>query len=529
VASQLANQFATLVASLLEAFPTIDFGYGVGKFEDFGGKVVKFVTDELLLSVINDSQTMCFTLLSLSGPGSDYGGISQTSRPAILNQPIVTTAQLDGDEAAFIALLTDALRRIAPDNGGDLPESAIEGLYQMVVGSGFDGNGDGSFNGLNGTQTAGALASQISPDASGDVPAINSLDPTVLSAGTVGGARFRTGSKRLIILATDICTVAPFSGEIPATISSEFSSEPSTEFSCAGGVRYGQAGNALIKAESTIEQSIAPLGAHTVPETVAALVANGIQVMGLAVNGGPQPSGSGPSDNEAVYLSALARLTGAVDGNGDPLVSQINIDDPSGIQAAILNAISQFVDTRVNVEISPQGCDTIEGLTITFDTAVGENISPGETVTFDVSFNVDPEISAGTCEFQFVDGEGNQLTDDVIQVEICQDTEAPSTGLSSGPSVAITSDEPSVAPAIGSISDSPSAAPSPVLANSDVPSQAPSLEGTTSAPTGKSLFLTTSSSLCFAFFHLTLHLRDAIRVHRTDSIGQDATSCYDVL
>jgi hypothetical protein len=39
VASQLANQFVTLVKNLAITFPNVDFGYGVGRFEDFGGTV----------------------------------------------------------------------------------------------------------------------------------------------------------------------------------------------------------------------------------------------------------------------------------------------------------------------------------------------------------------------------------------------------------------------------------------------------------------------------------------------------------
>ncbi|GKY92731.1 hypothetical protein MPSEU_000243100 [Mayamaea pseudoterrestris] len=457
--SQLANQFGALVTQLEAAFPSVDFGYGVAKYEDFGGV------------------------------GTDYGGQFADSRPAILNQPIVTAAELGGSVDALNTLIIDALRRTAPENGGDIPESAIEGLYYVATGAGFDGNGDGTFLGLDGTQIAGANATQTAPDQSGDVPDIGSLDPAILTAGTVGGGLFRSGSKKLLILATDACTVAPFIGEIPATVSSEFSTEPSEDFSCGGGVRYGQVGDALVKADSTIARSIAPLGAHTVPDTVAALVANGIKVMGLSADAGATASGSGPSDSPSVFLSALARLTGAVDANGDALVTQIDVNDATAIQAAILNAISTFVAPPLNVQVSPQGCDTIAGLTLAFDPPTAENVFAGSNVTFDVSFDIDPALASGTCQLQFVDGSGTLLATDAIQLEVCQSSIIPSVS----PSTGSTSVSPTTQVASGAPSVAPSAAPIVGTVAPSIPaSLAPSILGASAAPSGLPSILPTA-------------------------------------
>jgi hypothetical protein len=65
--------------------------------------------------------TYSYRSLPHPGVGIDYGGLFADSRPAILNQPIVTAAQLAGDADALNKLITDALRRTAPENGGDIP------------------------------------------------------------------------------------------------------------------------------------------------------------------------------------------------------------------------------------------------------------------------------------------------------------------------------------------------------------------------------------------------------------------------
>ena len=61
-----------------------------------------------------------------AGVGIDYGGLFADSRPALLNQPIVTAAQVGGDADALNTLIVDALRRTAPENGGDIPGMSIK-------------------------------------------------------------------------------------------------------------------------------------------------------------------------------------------------------------------------------------------------------------------------------------------------------------------------------------------------------------------------------------------------------------------
>ncbi len=128
-APQLASAFPQLIDNLRRSLTNVDLGFGVGRFEDYGG---------------NNNWT------------------ASVDRPFILNQPILP-ASMPGMRDAIV----QALSRTAPGDGGDDPESLIEALYQVATGLGFDGNGDGSMleSGL-----AGMIRTQTNPGPSGDVP-----------------------------------------------------------------------------------------------------------------------------------------------------------------------------------------------------------------------------------------------------------------------------------------------------------------------------------------------------------------------
>src|SRR5262245_24693745 len=66
----LGNLFLQLVGEVEAALPGVDFGFGVGRFEDYGG------------------------------PGFGFGGESMNGRPFLLDQPIVTSADAGGDDGS---------------------------------------------------------------------------------------------------------------------------------------------------------------------------------------------------------------------------------------------------------------------------------------------------------------------------------------------------------------------------------------------------------------------------------------------
>ena len=109
----VADIFQDIVTGLQTALPAVDFGFGVGRFEDYGG------------------------------PGSGFSGEVADGRPFILNQPIVTESDAVDGGTTLNDLIVAALGRTAPGFGGDGPQSAIaEGLFQLATGIGFDGDGE---------------------------------------------------------------------------------------------------------------------------------------------------------------------------------------------------------------------------------------------------------------------------------------------------------------------------------------------------------------------------------------------------
>ncbi len=362
--------FSQLVGQLQTALPQVSLGFGVGRFEDYGG------------------------------PGTSFSGEFSTGRPFILNQPIITP-----DLPNFLSLINGALNRTAPGFGGDGPESNIEALKQIATGSGFDGNGNGS---LLDSGNAGAALTQTSPGGSGDVPPFSSNVAT--SSGTLGGVGFRPGALHLVISAGDICPVAAFmAGQpVPITITGAGGATvPTSALRCSntiGSQRYGFVSNSVSTSGNTVSGAVAPLGAATVPDTVAALNVLGISVIGLAPGGVAIRNPIGPSFDPSVSLSALALLTGATDATGLPLV--FNISGGSGpIRDAIVAAVTAAATRPRDVSLAFSGVPA--GLTTSFTPAVVPGVGPGDTAAFDVTFTGDGSVVHGTFNQSFVDISSN--------------------------------------------------------------------------------------------------------------------------
>ncbi|PWN07840.1 hypothetical protein [Rhodohalobacter mucosus] len=310
----VAALFPSIISTLESTFPDKDFAFGVSRFEDYGG------------------------------PGTGFSGEVTTGRPFILNQPLVTES-VAGSAAARDALISDALSNTAPGFGGDGPETALHALYELAIGEGFDGNGDGL---TTGSGDAGSLAAQTSPGTSGDVPAFASnVLPT---SGTLGGAGWRTDAQKIVILATDVCTVAPVPASLGLSLTSTIEGQPGTSeplsrlvcssvYSSSGSSRYGDISDAKSSAANTVPNATVPSESPSVIETVDALTSFGIQVIGLSTDGAATDA-TGPSfGGSNVYLSALANLTGANDpSTGDPLVFSITTS-ASSIAAGIVEAV----------------------------------------------------------------------------------------------------------------------------------------------------------------------------------------------
>ena len=304
----IAALFPAIIDELETTFPDKDFAFGVSRFEDYGG------------------------------PGTGFSFENTTGRPFILNQPLVTQS-VAGGETARNTLIQDALGRTGPGFGGDGPETAIHALYELASGNGFDGDGDGS---TTGSGDAGSISSQTSPGTSGDVPAFST---NILPAsGTLGGAGWRTDAQKIVIIATDVCSVTSF--DSATGIPTEVTGQPGTmelisKFACSstspGASRFGYISDAKSTSANSVIGAVAPAGSPDLQDAIDALTSFGIQVIGLSTTT-PNPAATGPSFSPHVFLGAMANLTGAVDDDGIPLVFQIGVAGET-IAAGIVDAV----------------------------------------------------------------------------------------------------------------------------------------------------------------------------------------------
>ena len=360
--------FSGLVTSLETALPGVSFGFGVGRFEDYGG------------------------------PGTGFSGETTTGRPFTLNQPIITAATAGG-AAARNTLISQALSRSAPGFGGDGPESGLEALFQTANGAGFDGDGNGS---RLDSGPAGAIPTQTTPGISGDVPPFSSnVAPT---SGSLGGAGWRTDSLRLVLLATDICSVAahPAGSPVPGSITGAgASSVPSSALHCSSvlGSRFGFISDSKTLAGSTVANSVAPSGSGGVQATVNALNALGIQVMGMGPGAAPTTSTTA-TFSPSTWLSAIARLTGALDTSGTPLVFSTSVP-LSTLSTAIQNAITTSTTRPADITLATTALPA--GLSFSFTPSIRTAVPPGGTAAFDVTLTGDGSPISGTFSIQFKD------------------------------------------------------------------------------------------------------------------------------
>jgi hypothetical protein len=371
--SSVASTFSSVADQLQADAPGVTFGFGVSMFKDYGG---------------------AWTAVD---------GDDQQSRPFILNQPIITastagsSSALDTDIANAVALANQL-----PGSGGDTPEASLEGLYQLATGAGFDGNSNGSD--LD-SGSAGALATEETPGDSGDVPPFSSN--VAATSGSLGGIGWRSGALHIAILATDTSPVAAFpaGSPIPATITSaNGDSEPSINFAYSsltpGDNRTGYVANTTDPATNTITGAVAPSGAATVQGTVNALNKLGIRVLGMGPGDAPT-STEGPGGNSSsIWLSSMARLTGATDASGNPLVFDTSAD-PTALATAIVSNIQASAKKPVNVGFSTSGLPT--GLSMSFSPSVVDSVAPGSTASTTATIKATGSSRNGNFNINFVD------------------------------------------------------------------------------------------------------------------------------
>ena len=359
---------------------SVDFGFGVGRFEDYSLGGASFNENNLL------------------------------DRPFILNQPVISVDVTDFNQAIEAALSSS---RASIGNGGDLDEALVEALYQLATGEGFDGAGLGGD--ISGSGILGDLPTQTNStnQLTGDVPAfdplpydsVNNLDgflanPTGLGddlvlapEGTLGGAGFREGALPIVLIATD--ALSRYQPEDnPNTVNIigvDNVTIPLDDFTGTGSASTDTPGG---------------LGAQ-IQETVTALNSLGALVIGFSPNS---------FGDVRTMLESFATATGAVNESGSPVDPGTPLDPTDDIPdgspfffdlntatssgTVIADIIKSAVtDVVFDIDLVPS-----DGLDPSFlgAAAIGnvDDIGPGETVQFDVSFQGDG--AAHSYDLRFV-------------------------------------------------------------------------------------------------------------------------------
>lgn len=403
-----------------------DLAFGVSRFEDYAN----FERSGPKASV----------------PSEVANPIDELARPFILNQPL-----LQQTHPQFNLFFTSALSRETPGDGGRDPmdsQAALEALYQLATGSGFDGNGNSS---KTESGDVGVLATQLTPGISGDVPpfAATEMAPLpdgspvysvgeTLSSGNLGGAGWRPDSLRFVIVFSDVCAITPLlSGSDP---DGPISNSPSPAgqgprpaetvtsvqaFACTRGDAVLDPGfpgptdptSQQAYARFGLEDGTIPVaspGAVTLQATIDVLNLMNIEVMGVgfreSVGSGPNkpnlPPPVLPGEEAAVqdpkeppqnkapftWMSAMAILTGARDADLTDPDPRFVPDLPLVYSLTIVNPLNTSVTDDVIEDLS----DRVGAWLPFVETAGGSTQGdPGSVfylVTFDLT-NTNAELT----------------------------------------------------------------------------------------------------------------------------------------
>jgi Ca2+-binding RTX toxin-like protein len=302
----IQTAFGSIISQLQSNFPTADLGFGIGRFEAY--------------------------------PGGFFGG---GNRSFVLNQPIIADST-----PMFQQAIDAALVRTAP-GGGRGEETVFESLFQVATGAGFDANLDGD---TVDDGPAGLFTTQTSANATGDIPAYSTftadptgdsngpiLNPTAAVASATDGVGFRSGSRRIVLVATDGNTIVHEDDGNLTYTGVNGSSLPASTFSNGVSATPGNSGAGI-------------------QATIDALIAEQVEVIGLGEPG--FFSGASPRQD----LTGIATLTGALNNTtapiennitpgpsaddiqpGEPLYFEIDSNDPTGLATTIVTAITGAV------------------------------------------------------------------------------------------------------------------------------------------------------------------------------------------
>jgi hypothetical protein len=381
--ARLAAAFPALVDKLKTDYPGVSFAFSVSKFGDFGG------------------------------PGKIFSQYAPRATGAELDRPYVLLLPMTlvNSPADVNAVVNAMLTPMPGPAYHSIGASYLEALQQIALGTGFDGDGNGSMldSGPAGLAGGGTQRGFLSPGGSGDVPPFSSKPSSLVSAGNLGGVGFRTGAQRIVILSTNTLPVSPLDGTLPVpdAITGANGVKVSTvNFQTV--ISYPPYGPFLNKRFGPVSDSVstaipanavAPKGAATLPDVFKTLAAQGIQVVNIsqATQFRSTPQIIDPQQT----LSAISRLTGAVDALGVPMAYELMGGTIDQVVRTLVLPIRASVLKSRTVTLQAVGNDA--GFGFTFLPASVE-VAPGDQAAFTVTLT--GTGSSGSFEIQFVTQEG---------------------------------------------------------------------------------------------------------------------------
>jgi len=270
------------------------------------------------------------------GYWQSHNGIHPTfpyDKPFRLTQQVTTN----------ISLVGSALSSLGIRDGGDLPESAIEGLYQAASGRGYDLDCDLSYDLETDVHPFHAIPAGPGMDAfHGNEPGV--YDSGVPGTGYIGGSGFRDGSLPVLVYTTDTYmrdSDQPMAYSLPPLCGS-------------------------------------PAGASDVVASVADI---GAKLIGIGVEGS-----AGNTTSPISQMTSLATQTGSladIDGNGtlEPLVFQ------GSSSATVANVIAgvEALANSAEFDLSLSVDDSPYGFVTGISPSVVAGVSVGTTVTFELT------------------------------------------------------------------------------------------------------------------------------------------------
>lgn len=291
--------------------------------------------------------------LDFSIPSAAYGYATYRDHPhgsfaSPGDRPFVLAQQITMDTIP----VQDELDATVTGGGGDTAESGIEAIYQALTGSGYDQNGNGTFD-----SDADVMPFSLASDAVFAGSAGEAQNTTVVGGGTIGGMGFRDGSLPVIVYATDAPLRDPDAG---------MPTPPDATFAAGS---------------TDVTNEAATLGAR---------------LIGVATQETPL------AQMEDLAVSTNSLYDGAGDGTADDPLVFLWTGSSADFRSTVVDAIEGMLDNVTFATVTAQVQGNTYGFTTSISPASYANVTVGSTAaTLDFDVSIAGSVPASTIDQSF--------------------------------------------------------------------------------------------------------------------------------